>query len=606
MRDAMALAASEIASDRPVIPGLDLSELIGEGGMGRVYKAVHHTLNRVVAVKVLRAETTDGARGPSWLNEPRLMAALAHPHIVTIHDAGQAAGHNYLVLEYLGGGSLRTRMAVGKPWAPSAALAVVESVAEALAHIHDRGVLHLDLKPENILFSDSGDIKVADFGIAMPHDDANSLLDEVALRITLDYCAPEYRTGLTLDERYDVFSLATIVYELLTGRVPGRIYRPASEFNPTLPPAVDDVLRRGLARHPHDRIASINAFRFALRVAIEGRNPIWVRRRIAIAAGIVAVIACSLAIAYYGRRTDDPTLGSPPLEVDPLELTILFERDEDLAYFDGLMDATEVRRHKVTTGQPPPKVTGLAAAPKPMPLLVGNAPDVTLFVHPFADRELARRVVKRWRDYANDPPMEGTNVVNAGTFDGNCLVAGSEGRLWRHNVGADWDNLRRIALDQNTDPCLELNSRDPKRHHGRLRVYQAIAKPPAVGSVLVLRFRARSERGVGVFAAWAAFPLEIPEDERGDLAGKARRSGTPLQPSEIDPVPNRWQYTVECPVTPPKAWRKYVVVTDVPPFHTRTFHRNLYLDLITTDPATCDRIWIDDVELLISGSGGGM
>ena len=170
----MSDASRQSISKLPCIPGLQLQEKIGEGGMSEVYRAVHLTLQRGVAVKVLRASAEDGAAVPDWLRESRLMASLAHPHVVTIHDAGQVEGRNYLVMEYLAGGSLRSRMEPGRPWSLAQASLVLDCIAGALDHIHEHGVLHLDLKPENILYTADGQIKITDFGLSVPRGDANA------------------------------------------------------------------------------------------------------------------------------------------------------------------------------------------------------------------------------------------------------------------------------------------------------------------------------------------------------------------------------------------------------------------------------------------------
>ena len=113
------------------IPGLQLQQKIGEGGMSVVYRATHVNLQRGVAVKVLRAVADEGAAVPAWLRESRLMASLAHPHVVTIHDAGRAHGHNYLVMEDMAGGSLRRRMVPGRPWSLAQAVPVLDDIAQA-------------------------------------------------------------------------------------------------------------------------------------------------------------------------------------------------------------------------------------------------------------------------------------------------------------------------------------------------------------------------------------------------------------------------------------------------------------------------------------------
>jgi serine/threonine protein kinase len=247
------------------VPGYDLQEVIGEGGMAVVFRARQHQPPRTVAVKFLRAPAPGSAAADALLDESRLLAGLSHPHVVAVHDCGQVDGRPYLVLEYVDGPSLRAEMQPGRPWPPRRAARVLGAVACALGHVHARGVLHLDLKPENVLLGRDGSVKVTDFGLGRLDADGTP----VPPRGTVDYCPPEQRYGLPVDRRADLFSLATLAYELLTGRLPGRVYVPCSRRRPGLPTDLDAVLARGLARHPEDRYPTVEAFWEELRPALE-------------------------------------------------------------------------------------------------------------------------------------------------------------------------------------------------------------------------------------------------------------------------------------------------------------------------------------------------
>jgi serine/threonine protein kinase len=229
--------------------------------MGKVHRATQLSLQRPVAVKLLHVQGTEQKRLSAFHRESRSMAALAHPHVVTIHDCGRVAESYYLVMEYLDGSNLRSRMVQGQPWPLEDAARTIDAVAEGLSHIHHQGILHLDLKPENVLCNSSGTLKITDFGLASPHVDAHAFSAEGGSVGTLDYCSPEQRHALPVNERSDVFSLATLAYELLTGELPSRVYVPVSERNSKLPRALDEVLRRGLARDADERYATVDEFR---------------------------------------------------------------------------------------------------------------------------------------------------------------------------------------------------------------------------------------------------------------------------------------------------------------------------------------------------------
>ena len=247
------------------IPGYRLLEKLGEGGMCAVYRAADEATAAEVAIKVLTADQSVRA----FRRETQLMASLAHPHVVAIYAFGETADHYYLVMEYVAGTSLRARMAAGQPWSLERTLQVVTTVGQALVHMHAQGILHLDLKPENVLCGNKGEIKVTDFGLSQPRVDAARPTGLEVAQGTVDYCAPEQRYSLPVDPRADLFALATLTYELLTGWLPGRVFAPARRANPAVPPALDDVLRRALARDRDERQASVEEYVHALRRAAE-------------------------------------------------------------------------------------------------------------------------------------------------------------------------------------------------------------------------------------------------------------------------------------------------------------------------------------------------
>ncbi len=236
--------------DLPSIPGYRLLEKLGEGGMGDVYRA-QDMHGRPAAIKVL----VPGTSSPwaAMQRESRLMRALHHPHVVSIFASGEIDDRCYLVMEYVSGSNLRATLAPGSPLPAERSWPVLNAVAQGLMHIHAQGVLHLDLKPENVLCGGRGEIKITDFGLALWTQDGNARRDLERVRGSIDYCPPEQRHGLPLDERADLFALATLAYELLTGCLPGRVYVPATARNPDLPAAVDAVLQRGLARDRDER-----------------------------------------------------------------------------------------------------------------------------------------------------------------------------------------------------------------------------------------------------------------------------------------------------------------------------------------------------------------
>jgi serine/threonine protein kinase/Tfp pilus assembly protein PilF len=201
---------------------------IGEGGMGVVYRALDTKLNRPVAIKFLSDSLADAAARRRFQREAQLASSLNHPHIVTVHDVGELDGAQYLVTEFVDGGTLKAwAKAESRTWRQIAEL--LTGVADGLAAAHAAGILHRDIKPANILISKSGYAKLADFGLAKlnetPGGDLTRSLTEHRTRPgtvagTVAYMSPEQASGRPLDARSDIFSFGIVLYELLAGRRP--------------------------------------------------------------------------------------------------------------------------------------------------------------------------------------------------------------------------------------------------------------------------------------------------------------------------------------------------------------------------------------------------
>jgi serine/threonine protein kinase len=237
-------------------PHLEILELIGQGGMGFVYKARQPKLDRLVALKILAqplAEQTHFAE--RFTREGRTLAKLNHPNIVTIHDFGQAGPFFYLLMEYVDGVNLRQAMKAGAVNATQA-LAIVPRICEALQYAHNEGVLHRDIKPDNILLDTRGRVKIADFGIAKLMAEAvaeNSLTGSGTSLGTPHYMAPEQiEKPNAVDHRADIYSLGVVFYEILTGELPlGRFAAPSEK--PGNDPRLDEIVFQTLEKQPDRR-----------------------------------------------------------------------------------------------------------------------------------------------------------------------------------------------------------------------------------------------------------------------------------------------------------------------------------------------------------------
>ncbi len=203
------------------IPGYEIEKIIGEGGMARVYLALHKALNRKVAIKVMdRQHGADSESSNRFLREARIVANLTHPNIVTIHDVGEHDGHNYLVMEFLPNGkTLKDKMKLGVD--SQYALSIVRQVATALKAAHEKNIVHRDIKPDNIMFRADGSVVLMDFGVARSVDSTATQVTQAGLIIgTPQYISPEQAKGKNIGTYSDIYSLGVVFYEMLTGKAP--------------------------------------------------------------------------------------------------------------------------------------------------------------------------------------------------------------------------------------------------------------------------------------------------------------------------------------------------------------------------------------------------
>ena len=255
---------------------------LGHGGMGVVYRAHDTLLDRDVAIKVLSATALGNEGRARLLREAQAAAQLNHPNIVAIHDAGEADNVSFIVMEMIEGESLHSR----RPTALDEILSLARQVCAALEHAHAHGIVHRDLKPENVLITPDGTAKLMDFGLA--RSGASRISTEGAIVGTVFYLAPEQALGQEIDGRADLYALGVMLYELTTGRLPftgddplavisQHIHAPVGPpraLRPDLPPALETIILKLLAKNPADRFASAREVEAALvATAVELRSP---------------------------------------------------------------------------------------------------------------------------------------------------------------------------------------------------------------------------------------------------------------------------------------------------------------------------------------------
>lgn len=296
---------SDALGDLPTTGRISRYEIkykLGEGGLGTVHAAHDPLLSRTVAIKTMRVTAPDEERKSlesMLLHEARAAAALNHPYIVTVHDAGLSEQGVYLAMEYLRGSDLRRLLRDGARPGPWQSARIVRRLADALAYAHGKGVVHCDVKPANVLMVGSTHPKLTDFGIArvvgqavqvqpLPRESKTPLVDMLMPASATvaagspPYMAPEQLDGEVVDARCDVYSLGVMLYELLVGRRPydgGSVTaiqqavrrggaRAPHEVQPEVPRALSEIAAKAMARLPQERYQTVRAMAQALRQAL--------------------------------------------------------------------------------------------------------------------------------------------------------------------------------------------------------------------------------------------------------------------------------------------------------------------------------------------------
>jgi streptogramin lyase len=329
------------------VAGYRIEELAGRGGMGEVYRAWDERLRRYVALKLLTPRLADDDRfRERFLRESRLAAGIDHPNVIPVYEAGEADGRLYIAMRYVEGSDLRRLLTDERLLDAERALRLLAPVAGALDAAHTRGLVHRDVKPGNVLIALEPDadppehVYLSDFGLTTFSADP---AEGGPFSGTADYAAPELVTGGPVDGRADVYALGCILFECLTGTPPyrgdsvlailwGHVNDPvpaATERNPALPPAIDGVLRKALAKESGDRFATGRALIEAARDALGVTGievPAVARRRWLAAVGALALALAATGVALgivltRGGGIAQAAQGGAAVRIDPLTNT---------------------------------------------------------------------------------------------------------------------------------------------------------------------------------------------------------------------------------------------------------------------------------------------
>jgi eukaryotic-like serine/threonine-protein kinase len=268
----------------------ELDGIVGRGGMAEVYRARDIRLDRIVAIKTLRADLArDQIFQARFRREAQSAASLNHPNIVAVYDTGEDMATGvpvpYIVMEFVDGRTVRDLLQEGHRLLPDRSLEIIDGVLRALDYSHQAGIVHRDIKPGNVMVTRNGDVKVMDFGIARAMSDAQATMTQTAQVIgTAQYLSPEQARGERVDSRSDLYSAGCLLYELLTGRPPftgdspvAIAYQhvrenpiPPSQVDPDVPAWADAIVLKAMAKSPADRYQTAADLRADLQRAASG------------------------------------------------------------------------------------------------------------------------------------------------------------------------------------------------------------------------------------------------------------------------------------------------------------------------------------------------
>ena len=263
----------------------DLIRVLGKGAMGLVYEARDPNLDRRVAIKTIKVENLSEEAAIEYearfRTEARSAARLQHPNIVSVYDSDRHGDIAYLVMEFIQGEDLKHHLDGGKRYSFEQSLRMVGELLSALEYAHRQNIVHRDVKPANLLIEADGRVKLSDFGVARIQDSSEATRTQGSMVGTLKYMSPEQLQGQPMDARADLFAVGIVLYQLLTGKRPfdgdtdfaiiqqivGHTPAAPSSFNALLPPAIDAVVARALAKNPERRFTTAQDFALALKEA---------------------------------------------------------------------------------------------------------------------------------------------------------------------------------------------------------------------------------------------------------------------------------------------------------------------------------------------------
>jgi beta-lactam-binding protein with PASTA domain/tRNA A-37 threonylcarbamoyl transferase component Bud32 len=487
----------------------ELMDKIGEGGMSIVYKARCRILDRIVAVKVLKEEfAQDDNFVQRFKTEALAAASLSHPNLVNIYDVGQQDECYYIVMEYVQGQTLKELIEQEAPLSIEKAVDIAIMICDGLHHAHEKGIIHRDIKPHNVLITESGMVKVADFGIAQAITKQTITFGGNVVG-SVHYISPEQAKGEPLTRATDIYSVGCVLYEMVTGKIPYDAESPITvalkhihddipairSINSEVPVGLEGIIIKAMEKLPQHRFSTAEELRNALlnihsqyfstytsqhkngktlimAPVSEGRDRELAKKKLrpAAAIAILAVLGLFLGVLYqlsgsfFGEEVEVPYIvGMSLKEADRelskvgLKLDVLSEQYHDEVEKDHIISQQYVKGFKVKKGREIGVVVSLGIKMQKVPNVVGmdrSAAEVELRNHGFRIGETDKIHDEKYKEnqVISQDPRAGTEA-KPGEYITLMISEGpAPQRIKMPNlIGMNLDEARKTLQDNNLD-----------------------------------------------------------------------------------------------------------------------------------------------------------
>ncbi len=548
----------------------ELIEKIGEGGMALVFKAKCTILDRIVAIKVLKEEYAyDSTFVEKFRTEAHSAASLSHPNIVNIYDVGRQDNIHFIVMEYVEGHTLKELIAEKAPLSNELAIDIALMICDGIHHAHEKGIIHKDIKPHNILITNSGMVKVADFGIAQAASKKTITFGGNILG-SVQYISPEQAKGEPLTRATDIYSVGCVLYEMLTGKVPFDAESPVTialkhihdepelprELNSDIPPSLEKLIFKAMAKVPSHRFSTAEQMRNSLlsfhtdkgnkfsyrpgkdntimmpSVSGEGKNNYRGKKKIntgRLAIVIVAIIGLLSGILYvaggnfFGQEVVVPNIvgkdvkeAKNELEKQGLKMAVSHEEFNEEFEINQVVSQDPKGEMKVKEGREIKVVLSKGVELFSIPSLVGlNIADAELEIknQGFVRGKIDKTYDSKYGEniVISQKPTSGTKSEKNTTIDLMISQGEPPKRIAMPNLIGKTLDEARSELQKNKLIPSEINKKDSNEYFANIVIEQDVAAGVLVDEETNVVITV--SKGPGPVAQTKAIQFKLPEEQ---------------------------------------------------------------------------------------------